>query len=49
VYFYPNGKVKLDLNYNMGKLEGILTAFDDQGNILEKAEYMDNQLIKKIK
>ena len=26
VHYYENGKVKMDLNYNMGKLEGILDS-----------------------
>ena len=49
VHYYDNGKVKLDLYYNNGMLDGILTGYDTLGNMLEQAEYRDNQLIRQIK
>ena len=49
LHFYDNGKVKLDLYYDTGMLDGILTAYDDIGNIIEQAEYKENQLVRQIK
>jgi antitoxin component YwqK of YwqJK toxin-antitoxin module len=39
----------MDLNYNQGKLDGLQLGFDKDGNLSEKAEYSEGQLVKKIK
>jgi len=48
-HYYNNGKIRLDLYYQSGMLNGILSAYDEKGNIIEQAEYKDNSMIRQIK
>lgn len=39
-YYYENGKLKQEMNYNHGLLEGIVTNYDENGNkFLEKYNF----------
>ena len=37
--YYPNGKLKAELNYKKGELEGIAKYYYQSGNLKERANY----------
>ena len=47
--YYESGKVKMNVNYNNGLLEGIQRGYSEEGNLIEKAEYFEGQLVRRIK
>ncbi len=42
--YYPNGKVKAELRYRNGKLDGISKGFYESGKLKIKAYFKDGQL-----
>ena len=49
IHFHENGKVKLGLNYEKGKFNGIMKAYDEDGKLIEEAEYVDNEMVRRLK
>lgn len=43
IWFYNNGEVLREENYRHGKLDGLVTEYDPEGNIIAQGEYIDDQ------
>jgi antitoxin component YwqK of YwqJK toxin-antitoxin module len=41
VWYYPSGKVLREENYRSGLLDGLMTEYDEAGNIIAEGEYIE--------
>lgn len=48
--WYPNGQIEFELTFHTGmKYHGLMTLFDEKGEILEQELYEDGEMVEKIK
>ena len=40
-WYYPNGTLLMEENYNDGELDGLFVEYDEHGNIISKGEYIE--------
>jgi len=44
-YFYPNGKIKEEITYKDGEINGIVKTYNINGNLLSTILYKNNQIV----
>ncbi len=48
--WYPNGQLKFEMTYKKGMIyHGLMTMYNDDGEIIEQERYEDGELVEKIK